>query len=262
MNMAIRKFIIGLLITLSFPVLANDVLLGAGDVVRISVYGSPDLTTETRIAENGNITFPFLGQVQIGGLTAASAEKTIAALLESGSYLKRPQVNILVTAFTSQQISVLGQVNRPGRYPVDGRRKLLDMLAIAGGISAEGSEIVNVMRNLNGETRREHIDVIELVRNGDLSRDYEVTAGDVIFVDRAPKFYITGEVQRPGSFRVERAMTVEQAISAGGGLTTRGTTRRMSITRQGGDGTSTTLDAKPNDLIRANDVITIKESWF
>ncbi|MEG1054568.1 MAG: polysaccharide biosynthesis/export family protein, partial [Janthinobacterium sp.] len=96
---------------------AADVLLGAGDVVRISVYGSPDLALETRVSEAGEITFPLVGAVAIGGLPVSAAEKKIGGLLESGGYLRKAQVNIIVTTLQSQQVSVLGQVNRPGRYP-------------------------------------------------------------------------------------------------------------------------------------------------
>jgi polysaccharide export outer membrane protein len=241
---------------------AAEVLLGPGDVVRLSVYGSPDLSVETRVSESGNITFPLLGQVQVGGIAVAAAEKKIGDLLEKGGYLKKAQVNMIITTLASQQVSVLGQVNRPGRYPVEGRRKVLDLLAMAGGIAAEGGDTVNLVRNRNGSTTRETIDVIDMVRKGELERDYEVTGGDVIFVDRAPRFYITGEVQRPGAFRIERGMTVLQAVSAGGGLTLRGSERGMRVTRRGANGDPTTLEVRPGDLVQVDDVITVRESWF
>jgi polysaccharide export outer membrane protein len=113
---------------------AAEVVLGPGDVVKASVYGSPDLAIETRVSEGGSMTFPLLGEVQVGGLSTQQAEKKIGGLLEKGGYLKKAQVNLLITTLASQQVSVLGQVNRPGRYPVEGKRKVLDLLAIAGGI--------------------------------------------------------------------------------------------------------------------------------
>src|SRR5688572_16366488 len=124
---------------------AAEVPLGAGDVVKLSVYGSPDLSVETRVSEAGTITFPLLGQVQVGGLSVAAAEKKIGDLLEKGGYLKKAQVNMLVTTLASQQVSVLGYVNRPGRYAVEGRRKVLDLLALAGGIHGEGGDIINLV---------------------------------------------------------------------------------------------------------------------
>jgi polysaccharide export outer membrane protein len=241
---------------------AEDVLLGTGDEVKESVYGSPDLGIETRIAEGGTMTFPLLGDVQVGGLTTQQAEKRIAGLLEKGGYLKKAQVNLLITTLASQQVSVLGQVNRPGRYPVDGPRKVLDVLALAGGIGPDGGDLVTLVRTRQGVTTRETIDVVEMVRKGEPGRDSDVARGDIIFVERAPRAYITGEVQRPGPFRIERAMTVQQALSAGGGLTPRGTHRGVRITRRAADGVQRTVAAKGDDLVQSDDVITVPESFF
>jgi len=241
---------------------AADVVLGPGDVVKATVYGSPDLAVETRVSEAGSMTFPLLGEVQVGGLSTQQAEKKIGGLLEKGGYLKKAQVNLLITTLASQQVSVLGQVNRPGRYPVEGKRKVLDLLALAGGINADGGDMVSLVRTRNGNTTRETIDVVDMVRKGELNRDVEVAGGDIIFVERAPRAYITGEVQRPGPFRIERAMTVQQALSAGGGLTPRGTERGLRITRRDPGGMQKTMDAKADDLVQVDDVITVRESWF
>jgi polysaccharide export outer membrane protein len=241
---------------------AAEVLLGPGDVVKLSVYGSPDLSIETRVSEGGTITFPLLGQVAVSGLSVAAAEKKIGGLLESGGYLKKAQVNMIVTTLASQQVSVLGQVNRPGRYPIEGKRSVLDLLAMAGGIAPEGSDTISLIRKRKGVTTKETIDVIQMVRSGALDKDYEVAGSDMIYVERAPRFYIVGEVQRPGAFRVERQMTVLQALSAGGGLTARGSSRGMRITRKDASGAPVVIDAKQDDLVQVDDVITVRESWF
>ncbi|MET0855874.1 MAG: polysaccharide export protein EpsE [Telluria sp.] len=241
---------------------AAEVLLGAGDVLRVSVYGNPDLSLETRVSEAGTVTYPLLGQVSVGGLTVAAAEKKIGGLLESGGYLKKAQVNIIVSLLASQQVSVLGQVNRPGRYPVDGKRSVLDMLALAGGIAADGGDTVSLVRTRGGQTTRTAIDVIQMVRSGALDADLEVAGSDMIYVERAPRFYIVGEVQRPGAFRIERGMTVLQALSAGGGLTARGSNNGLRITRRDAAGNPATFEVKHSDLVQVDDVITVRESWF
>ena len=261
------KRIIGLVIAaiLSLHVCAAGaaaLVLGPGDVVRASVYGNPDLAIETRISESGTMTFPLVGEVQVGGLTTQQAEQKIGGLLQKNGVLRIAQVNLLVTSFASQQVSVLGQVNRPGRYPVDGPRKVLDMLAVAGGVGPDGGDMVGLVRNRNGVATRETIDVADIVRKGELDRDYEVSGGDIIYVERAPRAYVMGEVQRPGPLRVERAMTVQQAIAASGGLTPRGTQRGLRITRRDAGGVSRTSEAKLEDTVQADDVITVKESWF
>ncbi len=241
---------------------AAEVLLGPGDVVKMSVYGSPDLAVEARVSESGTMTVPLLGPVQVAGLSTAQAEKKIGDALEKGGYLKKAQVNLLVTTLASAQVSVLGQVNRPGRYPVDGPRKVLDLLALAGGISADGGDTIDLVRTRNGKTSRDTIDVVDMVRKGELNRDFEVNGGDVIFVERAPRAYVMGEVQRPGAFRIERGMTVQQAVSAGGGLTQRGSNKGWRVTRRDGSGATRTIDVKGSDLVQTDDVITVRESWF
>jgi polysaccharide export outer membrane protein len=241
---------------------AADVQLGAGDVLKISVYGSPDLGLETRISEAGQITFPLVGNVALGGLSVSAAEKKLGGLLESGGFLRKAQVNIIVTSLQSQQVSVLGQVNRPGRYPIEGRRSVMDMLAMAGGVSVDGGDSINLIRKRDGKTSREVIDIVEMVRSADLNRDLDVAGNDVIFVERAPRFYIYGEVQRPGPFRLERSMTVLQGLSAGGGLTQRGTERGIRIKRRDAQGKLQVLEAKHDDMLQVDDVVYVKESLF
>lgn len=241
---------------------ASEVTLGGGDVIKISVYGSPDLGLETRVAEDGTITFPLLGNVAVGGMAVSAAEKKLGGLLESGGFLRKAQVNIIVTALQSQQVSVLGQVNRPGRYPLESKRTLLDMLAQAGGMSADGGDEISLIRKRNGSATKQTIDIVDMVRSSDLSKDLDLMADDVIYVERAPRFYIYGEVQRPGTFRLERSMTVLQALAVGGGLTQRGTERGIRIKRRDAAGKLQVIEAKHDDLLRPDDVVYITESWF
>ncbi|APA69659.1 MULTISPECIES: polysaccharide export protein EpsE [unclassified Janthinobacterium] len=241
---------------------AADVQLGAGDVLKISVYGNPDLALETRVSEAGEITFPLVGNVALGGLSVSAAEKKLGGLLESGGFLRKAQVNIIVTQLQSQQVSVLGQVNRPGRYPIEGKRSLMDMLAMAGGVSQDGGDAVSLIRKRNGKTTREVIDIVDMVRSADLNRDLDVAGNDVIFVERAPRFYIYGEVQRPGAFRLERSMTVLQALSVGGGLTQRGTERGIRIKRRDEAGKLEIINAKHDDLLQVDDMVYVQESLF
>ncbi len=240
----------------------TDLRLGAGDQLRIAVYGHADLGTDARVSETGNISFPLLGQVALGGLSTAVAEKKIAGLLEQGGFVRQPQVNIIVSAVHSRLVSVLGQVNRPGRYPLEGQRSVLDMLAMAGGIAPDGGDKVSLIRTRDGKTTRDEIDVIQMVREGALAHDHVLAGSDLLFVERAPRFYIVGEVQRPGAFRLERAMTVMQALSAGGGLSPRGSERGLLIRRRDPQGRVQVIDVRQDDLVQIDDVLVVKESWF
>ncbi len=238
-------------------------ILGGGDSVRITVFQNPDLTTETRISERGTITFPLIGEILLAGLTPAGAEARIAKQLIEGKFVLKPQVSLNVVRVRSRQVSVLGQVARPGRYALDDTSSsLTDILALAGGISPSGDDNVTVMITRNGKTAKLDIDVPTMYRTGDLSRNVQLENGDAIFVQRAPVFYIYGEVQRAGTYRLEPAMTVMQALSVGGGVTQRGTDRGLKIRRKAPDGEFHTIDARLTDTLQSDDVIYVRESLF
>jgi polysaccharide export outer membrane protein len=242
--------------------LADDVPLGPGDVIKVAVFGNADLGLETKISDAGTISFPLLGDVAIGGLAPSAAEKKIAGLLQSGGYLRKAEVTLAVSVAQSQQVSVLGQVNRPGRYPIDGKRSLTDVLALAGGVNADGSDTATLIRTRDGTTRKDLIDLVDMVRSADMQHNIQLRGGDVIYVERAPRFYIYGEVQRPGAYRLDRNMTVVQALSTGGGLTPRGTERGMRIKRRDAQGKLQVLDAKHDDVLQVDDVVYVQESLF
>jgi len=238
-------------------------ILGEGDSIRITVFQNPDLTTETRISERGTVTFPLVGEIVLAGLTPAAAETRIAKQLIEGKFVLNPQVGLNLVRLRSRQVSVLGQVARPGRYPLDDTSaNLTDLLALAGGVSPGGDDKVTVMVTRNGKTAKLEIDVPSMYRTGDLSRNLQLENGDTIFVQRAPVFYIYGEVQRAGSYRLELAMTVMQALSIGGGVTARGTDHGLKIRRRAPDGTFHAIDARLTDPVQPDDVIYVRESLF
>lgn len=242
--------------------ISSDYVLGAGDSIRIVVYGNPDLTTEARVNKAGTINFPLLGEVLVGGLTPAQAEKNITFELKKDGYVRDPHVNLIITQYLSQFVSVLGDVYKPGRFPLDRSTTLSDALALAGGINQAGSDIVTLTRTNDGKTTKYTFDVKELLASGQTSQNPKVNDGDIIYVPKAPVFYIYGEVQRPGSFKLERNMTVAQALSTGGGLTARGTENRIKIKRVDNDGELTTIQVELGDKLMENDVVVISESWF
>jgi len=237
--------------------------LGAGDSIHITVFQNPDLTTDTRISERGTITFPLIGEVTLGGLTPAGAEARIARQLIEGKFVLKPQVSLNVVRVRSRQVSVLGQVPHPGRYPLDDTSSsVTDLLALAGGIAPTGDDNVIVMVTRNGKTAKLEINVPTMYRTGDLSQNIQLQSGDTIFVQRAPVFYIYGEIQRAGAYRAEPNMTVMQALSVGGGVTPRGTDRGLKIRRKAEDGTFRTVTAQLTDRVEPDDVIYVRESLF
>ncbi len=241
----------------------GDYLLGAGDAIRIQVFQNPDLTLETRVPESGTITYPLIGSVRIGGLSLGAAEQMIAAALKEGGFVQKPQVNIVLVQIRGNQVSVLGQVNRPGRFPLETfNTRISEMLATAGGIATTGSDTVIVVGSRNGKPIRKEVDVASLYLGNRLADDIAVVGGDTLYVHRAPLFYIYGEVQRPGSYRVERNMTIQQALAQGGGPTVRGTESRLRLHRRLPDGKIQQLSPDLDAAILADDVLYVRESIF
>jgi polysaccharide biosynthesis/export protein len=245
------------------PTARTDYVLGAGDMIRVSVFQSPELTLETRIPETGVVGYPLLGPVTLGGLTTSQAEKRIADGLLSGKFLKQPQVSILVLQLRGAQASVLGHAVRPGRYTLElTNTRLSDLMALAGGVAPDGNDILTVSGTRDGQPFRKQIDFRTLFRGGDPSQDVVIQNNDVVFIDKAPEIYIYGEVQKPGMLRLERNMTVQQALAAGGGLTARGTQRGIRIHRKGADGNVQELKPGLQDTLQQGDVIQVPESLF
>lgn len=241
---------------------ATDYVLGPADVVRVTVFQNPDLTTEARVSESGAITFPLLGSVVIGGQTAGAAERLIERQLREGGFVLQPQVSILPVQMRGNQVSVIGMVGRPGRYPLEtANLRLSDMLATAGGIAANGADTVVLIGVRDGKSVRREIDIPALFLKGSES-DLPLAGGDILYVHRAPTFYIYGEVQRPGAFRLERNMSVMQALATGGGVNQRGTLRGLQVHRRDADGRLEVVEPGLEDLIRPDDVIFVRESLF
>jgi polysaccharide export outer membrane protein len=242
----------------------GEYVLGAGDQIRITVFQSPDLLLETRLNAAGAISYPLIGSVQLGGLTVSQAEQKIANALRDGNFLKQPQVSILVMAVKSNQVSVLGYVNRPGRYPLEaGTSKVSEVLAQAGGIlPGNGSELIVVTGTRDGKPFRKEIDFPLIFSAAGGNNDIVLQNGDAIFVDRAPQIYMYGEVQRPGAQILLRDTTLLQALASGGGLTLRGTERGIRVHRRDASGQVNVIQPGMNDKLQPGDVIYVRESLF
>jgi polysaccharide export outer membrane protein len=237
--------------------------LGAGDQIKVSVFQNPDLTLETRVGEDGYITYPLVGRVRVGGMTVAAAERTLAQALEKGKFLQKPQVNIAPLQMRSMQVSVLGEVRDPGRFALQTvNTRLSELLAMAGGIGPTGADVAIITGQRAGKPFRKEIDIPALFVSKGTDQDIPVVAGDVIYVQRAPMFYIYGEVQAPGAYKIQREMTVRQALAQGGGLTPRGSERRLELHRRDEEGKLKVIKPKLDEPVQPNDVLQVRESLF
>ena len=244
-------------------VVAAQYRLALGDTIRITVFQSPDLSLEARITEAGVISYPLLGSVALAGLTVAEAEQRIVNGLRTGNFVKQPQVSISVVAARGNQVSVLGQFGRPGRYPLEtGEVHLTDIVATAGGVAPGASDIIVVVGTRNGQPFRAEVDLPTVFGPNRRGADVLLKNGDVIWVERAPTIYMYGEVQRPGAMRLERNMTVMQALASAGGLTLRGTARGLRVSRKDASGTLREIEPAMTDALRPDDVVFVRESVF
>lgn len=239
-----------------------DYKLAPGDNIKIQVFQNPDLTLETRVSEQGIITFPLIGNVKVGGLAVVTAEQVIATALRDGGFIKQPNVNIVLMTLRGNSISVLGLVNKPGRFPLETVNiRLSEMIAVAGGIAPTGADVVIVTGAREGNPFRREVDISRVFVDNKSQEDFVLAAGDIIYVQRAPMFYIYGEVQKPGAYRIERNMTVRQALAQGGGPTVRGTERRLGLYRRGAT-QKAEAPAGLGELVQPEDVYFVRESLF
>lgn len=236
-----------------------DYVLGIGDRVRVSVFGYPDMTADVRVDEFGSIRYALVGSLVVTGHSTREVETTLAQRLTDGGFIRNPQVSVLITEYLSRKVAVMGEVAKPGQYALTQRSKVLDLLAEAGGVvTGMASDAATLLR---ADGTKMDVDLFKLFK-GDAAENIAIEPGDTLYVARASQFYVYGEVQRPGTYRLERRMTVSQAISAGGGLTPRGTERRATVKRRDADGDEEVIGVRGSDVLQPDDVLMIKESLF
>jgi polysaccharide biosynthesis/export protein len=238
-------------------------LLGPGDLLKITVFKNADLSLDVRVSDAGSIGYPLIGAVPVGGLTLDAAEKKIAKMLQDGGFVVNPQISILLTQGFNDLVSVIGEVNKSGRYSTEqSGGHLSGMLASAGGISPVGSEVVTVTGERNGKPFRREVDIVKMSSNGNANDDIELLGGDTVFVRKQPLFYIYGQVQKPDQYPLQSGMTVMQALATGGGVTGKGTQRGIVRHRRDASGKVKEESVSLDDDVQDKDVIYVKESLF
>ncbi len=197
----------------------TPLLLGVGDLVEIRVYGAPDLNTETRISSSGEISLPLIGQQKLAGLSAEQAQGLLESQLQEGKFLLDPHVSVFVKEYATQGVSVLGEVTKPGTYPLLGTPRLLDAISAAGGTTARAGSVVQITRRKDPNNP---INVpLRLGQAGSGDVNPLIFPGDTVVVSKAGLVYVVGEVTRPSGFIMENneTMTVLQAMALAGGST-------------------------------------------
>jgi polysaccharide export outer membrane protein len=251
----------------------TDYTIGPEDVLKITVYGHEDLSAETFVSPDGAFSYPLLGEVRAAGLTARQLEKRLTTGL--AEYLVKPQVSVTIRQFQSQQVYVVGEVKAPGTYVLKHASTLLEVLSQAGGPTPNaGWEVVVVRKPARataatsgsgaaamsaGETKLQ-IDLEKLLA-GHLDQPITVQGGDTIYLPPATFFYVSGQVARPGRYRLERDTTVTKALAAAGGMTRFAAKTRLKVRRLI-DAQRREFQARMTDVLQADDVLIVPESVF
>jgi polysaccharide export outer membrane protein len=277
-----RSLIVGLLLITSSSrqIRAQEepalYIVGPNDTLTVTVYEQPQLSGKFMVQPDGTFAFPLLGRVKVGGLSVQAIENEMRDRLTKG-YLKNPQVSVVVETYRSQQIFIIGEVKQPGGLQFTGTMTMVEALARVGSITENAGSEALIVRQAPGaqppdaaalKRAQESKDEGNLIRvnlqslqTGALSENVTLRAGDTIFIPRAEAMFISGHVGNPGAYGVRKGMTVRQALALAGGVTDRGSTRRIQIVRKV-DGQERTIDVDLQQLVQPGDTIVVRERFF
>lgn len=250
---------------LSVPAIAVDYLVGENDVLKVTVYDNDDLSTMVRVSGDGTIILPLLNRVKVAGLNINQISDKITALFADG-YIVNPQVNVFIEEFRSKKAVILGQINKPGLYELQGRTTFLELISKAGGLTKEAGDKTIIKRSQGAVDSEEQsviaIDMIQLVEKGDTSQNIQIMDGDNIYIAKAGVFYVSGEVNKPDAYKLEENMTVIKAITMAGGFSDKASKSGVKIIRKIDDQEQVIEKVKMDEPILPEDVIVIPESFF
>jgi len=234
-----------------------------GDQVMWQIVGQPDMSKTAIISDGGFVLVPVAGQVHVAGLSPNDGARAIESALKAGQYLLDPHVSLYLLKC---RVAVIGEVAKQGVYRIDPDATVLDLLADAGGATAESSGHITIIRKDSaGHAQSFAVDMRGLDHAGnDLSAaEMHLEGGDQVVVERAGTVYVNGQVNRPGLYTLQPGMTVLEAIAAAGGPTDKGSEGRVQIQRTAAQGRGyETISAKLTDRVLPGDVIVVKERLF
>ena len=263
------KFYLGffMLLVLANPLPALsevNYIVGEQDVLRITIYDYPELTTTERVSGEGIITLPLIGEIKVAGLTTDQVAKKIAARLSDG-FIVDPNVSVFVLEFRSKKTIIIGYVTKPGIYTLSGDTTLLELISLAGGLTKDAGDRATIKRNYSGSAGGEGIitiDLKKLIEQGDTSLNIPLMDGDSIFIAKAGVFYITGEIKNPAAYRYEDGITLVKAVTMGGGFTDKAAPGRIRIIRKVDKKEKVIQNAEMNEPLFPDDIIIVPESFF
>jgi polysaccharide biosynthesis/export protein len=249
------------------PQMRAKLVIGAGDLLNVTIFNVPELQQTVRVSETGDASFSLIGSMHVAEMTVADAQVAIENEYRNRRLLLDPHVNILVTEYATEGVSVLGEVTKPGVYPLLGPHTLLDIISAAGGLTGLAGGTVSVHRR-NGSEQ-----VIQLDANDPqkaLAQDVELQPADMVVVARAALVYVVGDVGKPGGFPMQNngRLTVLQAIALASGVNKTAALSRAKIIHKAQSGyreadvhLSRLLQGKAPDMeLEAEDIVFVPNS--
>jgi polysaccharide biosynthesis/export protein len=246
----------------------NDYVVGSQDVLKVTVFDEPSMSGTYRVDPDGSFQYPMLGRVRASGLRPREIADSLKAKLEDG-YIRTAQVTVEVEQFRSRSIFIVGEVRSPGKYPMSGDMTLIEALAAAGSTTQQAGTEILILRPRNAaatqpltpeQAEQANVTKVNLadLQLGRLSQNVALVEGDTIFVPKAERFFITGQIRTPGAYTYERGLTVLQAISLAGGLTDKGSNRRIKVIRTA-NGKKVERGVDLDDVIQPGDTLVIPQ---
>lgn len=237
--------------------------VGEGDVLKVTVYDHPDLSTTVRVGSDGAVLFPLIGQVNIGGKTTSSVAQTLGKALSEG-YIVNPQVSVFVEEFRSKRVVINGYVKKPGMFELSGPTSLLELLSKAEGLTKEAGYTAIIRRkSLDGGPEKViTVDLKPLLEGGGEVINEALMDGDNVFIDKAGLVYVTGEVKKPDAYKYEDNTTVIKAITMAGGFTNIAGKSRVRIVRKVEGTEQVFKGVDMHEPVQPGDIIVVPESFF
>jgi polysaccharide export outer membrane protein len=241
----------------------TDYVVGPQDVLNVRIYGEEKLSGRIRVDNDGSFPFEFLGRVKAEGMTTGQIEAHLVKALGDG-YLRNPQVSVEVAEYRSQSVFVTGEVRAPNKYSLPGNSTLMDVLTLAGSVTPGAGNWVQITHaRKEGESAatpssgaydmRVNLRDIQTGK----AQNIRMRDGDTIFVPKAERVWVVGQVRNPQGVVYEEGMTVFEAIAAAGGITEKGSNNRIEIVRIE-NGQRKSLDAKQTDVLKPGDQVNVR----
>jgi polysaccharide export outer membrane protein len=245
----------------------GEILIGEGDLLQISVFEAKELDKTVRVNSRGYVSLPLVGEVLISGLTAIEAEEKIEDMYKS-RFIKDPHVSVFVEEQISQRITLVGQFKNPGTYDYISNQRLLDVIALGGGLSERAGQIVQVRRNryVQGEPNTFIVDLDQLIKKGNVELNIRLNGGDVLFVPEAGVFFVDGAVKRPGAYPIKHKTVVQEGLVEAGGFESYAKIDVIKLVRMTESGQRQVIDLDLNKTdsremaLRDRDILIVSQS--